>query len=370
MDKNIFYTGQCLEKYGEDFLKEIEELAMIKMSCVKEVIGALDIILLSVEEIEDISKRYRNSMVIICYKSELSQVQVQAAKAHYGPNLLGYINTEDEVVQYRGFFKEIIENSTDFDSNETISKEALKALYEQSLNELERIKKIHKKMVPIREEKLKNLYICSKFSAGLSAGGEFFDMIKKEEEVLIVLSSFKSYLGTSIILKNLEVLRESKKITDELIEDFLEEIANDCRDVDIIDSEDHELFEFDLLHINLNKMSLTAHHFGKAQGLVNDQFLFDANKLIVNENNFETSKTRSSFLHGDRFFYISPGATAELSDSDIDIRKIIKKCSDVSITETLNEFMYHLKKNSTNDFLKNDSSLIFFEVNKNAIIEM
>jgi hypothetical protein len=370
MEKNVFYTDYTLEKFGDGLFRKIEKLVMIDLNCVRKETRALDIILLSIDEIEKVSSLYRNNMVIICYSGDLEQEQVQLAKSNFGPNLLGYLNSEDDISLYRGFFENILEKNVDFDGGETISKEVLRTLYEQSLNELERIKKIHKKMVPIREEKLKNLYICSKFSAGLSSGGEFFDMIKKDEEILIVLSSFKSYLGTSIILKNLENLRDTAQITDVLLEDFLEEIANDCRDVDIINSENHELFELDLFHLNLNKMSLTSYHFGKSQGLLNDKFLFCGNDLIVNENNFEISKMKSNFKHGDRFFYFSPGATSELNETSTDIKEVIKKCSDVTITETLNECMYHLKKNSINDFLKNDSSLIFFEVSKNAIIEM
>lgn len=370
MDKSVLYTNECLVKHGEVFFSEIEKLTSLNINLVQDEVRALDIILITVEEIDSAAKRFPNSMVIICYKNDLVQSEVHSAKSYFGPNLLGYLNTDDNINLYKSFFSEILENNVSTSGEEKISKEALKLLYEQSLNELERIKKIHKKIVPVREEKLKNLYICSKFSAGLSSGSEFFDMIKNEEEIVIVLSSFKSYLGTSIILKNLESIRDASSINEELIEDFLEEIANDCRDVDIIDSENHESFQFDLLHVNLNKMCLVVYHFGKSQALLNDTFLFRKNELIVNENNFEISKIKSSFSHGDRFYYISPGATSELLSSKVDIRDIINKCGDVSITETLNECMYHLKKNSVNDFLKHDSSLLFLEVSKNAIIEI
>ena len=47
---------------------------------------------------------------------------------------------------------------------------------------LKSIENLHKKLVPLRKEKVKGVVISSKFLAGMASGGEFFD-IKKEESV-------------------------------------------------------------------------------------------------------------------------------------------------------------------------------------------
>src|SRR5690606_26480195 len=82
----------------------------------------------------------------------------------------------------------------------------LNSLVSQNLGELHRLKRLHERLVPLRGEKLKGVSIHSKFAAGESAGGEFFDTVARERELLILMASSRSYIASSAILGHFEDL--------------------------------------------------------------------------------------------------------------------------------------------------------------------
>ena len=51
-------------------------------------------------------------------------------------------------------------------------------IMEKAMAQLQRVKNLHGRIIPLRQEKLKRVKILSKYYVGKSPGGEFFDIIK------------------------------------------------------------------------------------------------------------------------------------------------------------------------------------------------
>src|SRR5690606_21248150 len=101
------------------------------------------------------------------------------------------------------------------------------------LAELHRLKRLHERLVPLRGEKLKGLSIHSKFAAGESAGGEFFDTVAREREVLILLASSRSYIASSAILGHFEDLRAKNSFDLESLEKFVTSLSYELKKLQV-----------------------------------------------------------------------------------------------------------------------------------------
>jgi len=287
-----------------------------------------------------------------------------------GLSLLGFLKTSHSCDVYNAYFKNIVNEKKNIDTHGPLSLSSLKNLYEQSLDELERVKKIHKKVVPVRKERFKNISLYSKFWAGTSSGGEVFDMIKcGDHHVIVILASFKSYLGTSILLKNIHELSLKESISKEVLEDFLEDFVNDCREIDIV-GEDYQSLQIDLLSFDMSTLKLDIYHFGSSCMIINDKVIAENNCFLLNENNFEQCHINTMLSRGDRMVYFSPGSTFELGRSKINYQELTAELKDENAESFLHEAMFKLRKSTKNDYLEKDTSLLIFEVNNNALIKM
>ena len=80
------------------------------------------------------------------------------------------------------------------------TKKILGNILSKSLLELERIKEIHKKMVPVRSGTNNGITYYSKFSSGESTGGEFFDFQNKNFGNMFFFFNTDSYLISNLLL--------------------------------------------------------------------------------------------------------------------------------------------------------------------------
>ena len=372
---NFYYTDLFYKYVSEEQLDNIYRMfAVVSNTSFQRIepqqksFGALDIMVSFLNK-ENIARLDDRHMYIIFY-NDLDKELVILTKSILKNNLLGFVNINDDLSHFNGFINDIKNNLVIGDENTSITKSMLEALYSESLSELERLKKIHSNTVPMRMESFKNLNVYSKFASGTNRGGEFFDLIKNDNEVLIVIASFSSYLGTSLIMKQLESLKINNNFSDDRLNDFLEDFTDACRDISMIEEENFETLQLDIIRINLTDLAVNGYHFGAGSLYKNVECVVKNNEFILNENNFNNSKYKFNLLHSDRLFYFSPGVLKNLKQVNRSISTILKKYSGVGIKEMINEFVYLLKSESKNDFLDNDSSLIFIEVNKNAIIQI
>jgi hypothetical protein len=138
--------------------------------------------------------------------------------------------------------------------------EALNELIRNSVTELQRVRKIHEKLVPLRESDLKGVHLSAKFAAGESAGGEFFDYVKIGQELIFVASSTNSYVITSLVLNNFERLKNKKEFS---LENFVNSLHQDLRGSGFnLASGSKDKLELLLFRLDLKKLTMSGNMFG------------------------------------------------------------------------------------------------------------
>ncbi len=244
----------------------------------------------------------------------------------------------------------------------------LNALVTQNLLELHRLKRLHEKLVPLRSEKLKGISIYSKFAAGESAGGEFFDTVCFEKDVLILMASSRSYVASSAILGHFEDLRNSKNFNEKSLENFIASLSYELKKFQ------NSEVELTLLTLDIRSMQVKGFNFGAGTIWQNGKALNQANDLDLNPVFVEKAKIDFKVDRGQQILIRSSGFAKNLEETDLGRNEkwieFLKNIDSKSIFEKMSELFFKLKKDSKKDFLKTDASVIIIEVDKNAILQV
>tara|TARA_R110002072_G_scaffold534_3_gene3672 strand:+ start:42601 stop:43833 length:1233 start_codon:yes stop_codon:yes gene_type:complete len=249
-------------------------------------------------------------------------------------------------------------------------KENLNKIMRLSLSELQRVKKLHEQLVPLRQEKIKGLTLSSKFAAGMSNGGEFFDLVKREGEICIVLSSAQSYVTSSIILSHFESLADIKTLDKESIETFLEELINECRELELIDRDQPDLLQFFVLKVDMKNLQYFGYSFGDFKFTSNTSEFDLSNNFPLNENYFDKAYFKGSLDRAQQVTILSPGVSRNLDSTDEVIVRLLEDAQITNAKNFLNEVFFQLKKSNKSEFLKHDASVLVLEVDPNVIVQI
>ncbi|PIK13921.1 hypothetical protein [Halobacteriovorax sp. JY17] len=266
----------------------------------------------------------------------------------------GVLSIDDPDYLHRPWFNLLINPQIDSVDSEDLDEvgQSLERVMTAAINELQRVKEIHEKLVPIREESFKGLMATSKFGAGESSGGEFFDVISTDNEVLLLLARSRSYLISSIIMKQFDELRGSSTFTDSKIDNFIKGLNLEVENSKV--KEEKRKLDVLFLRIDLRKMKTRVWKSGNSLLLLNSK---------------EVKESEVSIERGEKLIILSsglldnpPGKEVILKTANLNVQK--------SGRELLDEVFYTLKKEKTSMFFSHDATMIIFEVSKNAIIQM
>lgn len=248
----------------------------------------------------------------------------------------------------------------------------LNLMIEKSLDELQKVKALHEKVVPMKNDTFKGIKIISKFAAGEKAGGEFFDIVKGEQEVLLLLTNTKSYVAASIILSHFEKLRVSNYFGKEKVCSFLTDLSSELLSLDLLDYSDSESLQLLVVKVNLNKMKASGYQFGQNGIVSSENNSFGSNTFPVGKEFFDQAEFSFDLKRGERLVISSPGVRNNCGDlmDNQNYSKFVKEKLALEPRELLNEIFFQLKKGRDGDFLEFDASVIYIEVDKNAIIEI
>ena len=164
--------------------------------------------------------------------------------------------------------------SVDHEELEVVG-ENIERIVTSAVKELGRLKEIHEKLVPIREEKFKGLSVTSKFGAGESAGGEFFDVISNENEALLLVARSRSYLVSSMIMGQFDALRGSSEYTSTNINDFINNLNTEIESSSI--KEEKRKLDFLFVRVDLRTMKGQVWKSG-------DSVLLNAGKPVTSDS--------------------------------------------------------------------------------------
>jgi hypothetical protein len=249
----------------------------------------------------------------------------------------------------------------------------LNRLMELTLGQMRRVKKLYEKLIPLREEKFKGLQFNSKFAAGMNSGGEFFDLIEKENVITFFLSSSQSYLTSSIVLNYFEKMRsETRAFSKDLLEDYLEDLINECRELELVDRECPDLLQVIIVKIDLNRLNVEGFHFGGGEIFSFDDSLSPSNNYPMDENSFEKAYFEFSLSRGDSLIITSPGIDQNLQKGikEKSVNEHILERRGQSSRDIIEEIFFQLKRNCIDDFLDHDSSMVIIKVDANVIMQV
>lgn len=250
--------------------------------------------------------------------------------------------------------------------------ENLNKMIEFSLTELQRVKRLHEQVVPMKNDNFKGVKILSKFAAGEGSGGEFFDIVKGEQEVLLLLTNTTSYVASSIILSHFEKLRAYNQFGSERLEAFISNLSKELNELGLMDSAKPEGLQLLIVKIDLSKMKFTGYQFGKTELVSSKGHTLASNTFPLSGEFLDQAEFSFDLERGERLVISSPGIGNNCGGF-MDNKKyedFVKERLPLGARELLNEIYFQLKKNRDSDFLKFDASVIYIEVDKNVIVEV
>ncbi len=236
----------------------------------------------------------------------------------------------------------------------------------QAVTDFQRVKSIHKALIPVRKQDFKNIKVYGKFLAGSGDKSEFFDVQKVENNLYYILVSSKSHLLMADIIGLVsELSDEIKNRTD-----FFDILLNDLYAL----NEKHELggeleilfFSLDLIRLNLDGVLFGNHVVSS------NKFILTGNDLSFAKHNQKIASFSLKLQHKDRFFIVSSGLKSNSSGmvDGVTLEKFLNNKIDTDPTEVIHEVFYYLRNGDLNITFSRDSSLNIFEVSKNAIIQV
>jgi hypothetical protein len=250
--------------------------------------------------------------------------------------------------------------------------EKLNDIIQFSLEELQRVKRLHEKVVPMKNDNFKGVQILSKFAAGEGAGGEFFDIVKGEQEVLLLLTNTSSYVASSIILSHFEKLRAYQSFGIERIKKFVVELSSELKNLELLDTKNSDSLQILVAKIDLKKMKIEGFQFGKTELVSSKGHFLSSNEVPLVKEFLESAEFGFDLERGERIVISSPGVRKNCGGF-MDNKKyedFVKERLPLGPRELLNEVYFQLKKKRESDFLQYDASVIYLEVDKNVIIEV
>lgn len=246
-------------------------------------------------------------------------------------------------------------------------------LLEQNLGELQRIKKIHERVVPVREHKFRSGKIYSKYSAGTLSGGDFFDIIQTQNDLLILLSSTHSYLVSSIVMAQSALLRKREKIDFPAMDNFVKALHMELTHKNLKFEKD-ELSGMLLLKINLKDLTCDGYLMGHTELMTTERTYYVGANRPVDPAFLTPSKISFKLERNEHLLLISPGIRKNLKGfvgGEELVTYLKKRAVSKRPSELLNELFFELKRDiSDEEMLKYDSTILFFEVDPHAILTL
>lgn len=241
--------------------------------------------------------------------------------------------------------------------------------------EMERIKKLHTDLMPKRYQDIKGLHLLSKFASGESLGGEFFDLAEINHKIFFFLSSSNSYLTSSLILNTFNELKSHDDINLNDLKKVISDIHNELNVLGQTKKKKKINLELMIGIINLKNLKLEGFNFGQntfVSSLKNDKQMVSVNDYPVDLNFENQAAFEIKLERGAIGYFISSGikknCQAHLRGQDY-LQFILKNTS-LYKEDMLQEVFFELRKERENEFLENDATMIYLQIDPSMIVEV
>lgn len=297
----------------------------------------------------------REEKILIVLNSRKDFKLVSELKNHFGI-IFGFIDISQEIEYNVPILKNYL--NLNF-SKHVIQLDKLASdldkVYEFTKSHLIKIKDLHDRFVKVRVEKLKGMTITSKFMAGEKSGGEFFEIIQNDHEMLFIQAGSDSYLLSSMILNEIEMLKEKSATAD-----LKNEAGQFQKIIDHHASENKAHVTYCMMNLNLK--SLEASFTLKGKG-----YLYFQNELISFDQ-----PMKLKLKPKDRLCVISEGAMKnwEILNTKLAPKKFFTENHNLPIKELVNEFFFEVSRNKEGNFLIYDALMAVVEIEENMLYQI
>lgn len=231
----------------------------------------------------------------------------------------------------------------------------LEKIHEFTKSELLRVKDLHDRLVKVRVDTLRGVTVTSKFMAGEKSGGEFFDMIQTDHNFLFIQAGSDSYILSSLILNEMEVLKLSLPTTSVKAqsEHFEKMIKHHAAETGA---------ELNYCIINIDTKTLQAECQFQGKG-----YLYFQNELI----DF-SQVVKLKMKPSDKLCLLSSGALKNLAELNpkLSVKNFYKECADKNTRDLINEFFFEVSRNKSGNFLIYDALMTVIEVEQKTLYQI
>ncbi len=314
------------------------------------------LILVAVPEYMNLLKQVldgRNEKIIIALNSRKDFKLVSELKNHFD-TIFGFIDLSQEIEYNIPMLKNYLNlNFTQHAVQLDKLASDLDKIYEHTKSELTRVKDLYDRFVKVRVDQLKGAKITSKFMAGEKSGGEFFEIVQNDQELLFIQAGSDSYILSSMILSEIEILKEkSNSNLESQAEQFKKIISHHA-------TENKAELTYCIMHLNLK--TLQASFTLKGAG-----HIFYQGELI------SFDKPMKLKLHPkDRLCVISQGAMKNWEFlSKLSPKKFFADNKDHATRDLITEFFFEVSRNKAGNFLIYDALLAVLEIEENVLYQL
>ena len=351
-------NGDLLEKYLKKLIKDISfEAKFVDMRGISSFNPSAPVIaIINSENLHDFKLKLmsRDRKIIIALNSRKDFKIVSELKSDFN-KIFGFIDLSQEIEYNVPVLKNYLKLNF---SKETINLEKLadnlNKVYELTSTELGQIKSLHDRLVKVRVDSLKGANISSKFMAGEKSGGEFFEIIQNDQEIIFLQVGSNSYLVSSIILSEIEQLKESSNATNlqsQLVQ-FQKTIKHHA-------NENQAELTYCMMSLNLKKLQVTFTQNGTGHIFYQGKFISFNEPIKMN------------FKPRDRLCIISQGAIKNWDIlSKISMKDFFEKNQDMNTKDLINEFFFETSRNKSGTFLIYDALMAAIEIEENVLYQL
>jgi hypothetical protein len=297
----------------------------------------------------------RDEKIVVALNSRKDFKLVSELKLHFD-KIFGFVDISQEIEYNVPILKNYL-NAHFTKNSVSLEKLAndLDKIYEFTKSQLTQIKDFHDRFVKVRVDRFKGLNFTSKFMAGEKSGGEFFDIIQNDQELLFIQAGCDSYHLSSMILSEIENLKDKQHHND-----FQSEALSFQKIVSHHANENGAELNYCLMNLNLKTLMATFTLKGKGVILFQDELIFFDKPFKL--------KLKPT----DRLILISEGAIenwAHLNNKKL-TKEFFHEHLNLESKELINEFFFEVSRNKAGKFLVYDALMVIINIEESILYQL
>jgi hypothetical protein len=270
--------------------------------------------------------------------------------------IFGFIDLSQEIEYNLPLLQNYL--NLNFTSNQISLKKLasdIEKVYDFTKSELTKIKDLHERLVKVRIDNFKGVTVTSKFMAGEKSGGEFFDIIQSDHNIVFIQAGSDNYIVSSMILAELEVLKLSSPTTSlkNQSENFEKMITHHAK-------ENNGSLSYCVVNIDLK--NLQADFTFKGEG-----YLFYQGTLIDFSH-----PVRLKLKPAEKFYLLSNGSLKNLKElnTKLSVKNFYSEHAEKNTRDLINEFFFEVSRNKAGNFLNYDALMAVIEIDQKTLYQL